>query len=189
MADKKKNKEIVLDAKNKKDRDLLKDLMFKADAPSQTQPPPPIQAMEARFQQEQHILESGITSPDPLVVMLGSSEIFGRMDKYDHGLAHQMFELFIAKQQASVDFVKAQTEAVKSLPRASEREYVITTRGQWLGVGCVVLGLAASCFLAWLGHIKTAGVVAVAISAPNLISTFINPRHKKQQEEPNKSEK
>lgn len=63
--------------------------------------------------------------------MIGSKDIFERLEKYDSKLTHSMYELFIAKQQASVNLLQAQTEAVKSLPKASEREYIITTRGQW----------------------------------------------------------
>lgn len=115
--------------------------------------------------------------------MIGSKDIFERLEKYDSKLTHSMYELFIAKQQASVNLLQAQTEAVKSLPKASEREYIITTRGQWFGLCCIIVGLAVSVFMAWNGYIKTAGVIAMAALAPNIISTIITPRINKQETE------
>ena len=54
------------------------------------------------------------------------------------------------------------------------------TRGQWFGLCCIIVGLAVSVFMAWNGYIKTAGMIAMAVLAPNIISTIITPRINKQ---------
>ena len=81
--------------------------------------------------------------------MIGSKDTFERLEKYNSKLTHSMYELFIAKQQASVNLLQSQTEAVKSLPKASEREYVITQGDS--GLAYVALLLAWLFLSLWHG--------------------------------------
>ena len=164
-------KEVVVDVKTPEGRGLLQDLLRNTPQHGAgIQMPINLPLMQHHEQKQ-----TGITSPDPLVVLLGSEDIFARLDKYDPMLTHQMFELFIQKNQAAVEFMNAQTEAVKSLPLASEREYMITTRGQWLGTACVCAGLILSGCMAYWGHLKLAGTFAMFSLAPAIVSTLISP--------------
>ena len=81
--------------------------------------------------------------------MIGSKDTLERLEKYNSKLTHSMYELFIAKQQASVNLLQSQTEAVKSLPKASEREYVITQGDS--GLAYVALLLAWLFLSLWHG--------------------------------------